>query len=230
MTGTQTLPNATISAQALRDGAYAALARGGSIADLRGDAYGHGAREVAAVLRDAGIPTFLVDDPQTVADLTGVGLDVVTAGEADLDNALLYGWPGSGIRPALRLTAPIVSTKPLRAGEAVSYGYTHRATTDTHVALVTGGYAQGIVRSLGNRARVEIAGALHPIVGRVAMDVCVVDLETADAPHADGTEVVYFGGTGPARDALAVWAEITGLSVGELVTVTGSKAVRTWTN
>lgn len=229
MTGTQTLPQAVISAEALTVGARAALARGGSVADLRGDAYGHGAIEIAPVLRDAGIRTVLVDDRDTAEHLTGDGFHVVTGGEADLDSAVLYGWPGSGILPAMRLSAGIVSTKPLRAGEAVSYGYTHRAAVDTHVALVTGGYAQGIVRALGNSAGVEIAGALHPIVGRVAMDVCVVDLETTGEPYAEGTEVVYFGGAGPARENLAVWAEISGLTVPELIAVAGAKAVRTWT-
>ena len=48
----------------------------------------------------------------------------------------------------------VLVVKPLRAGEGVSYGYTHRAARDTRIALVVGGYAQGIVRALGNRAPV----------------------------------------------------------------------------
>jgi alanine racemase len=94
------------------------------------------------------------------------------------------------------------------------------------VALVTGGYAQGIVRALGNQAHVEIEGTQRPIIGRVAMDVCVVDLEGTDAEV--GTEATYFGGTGAAAPALARWAQVTGLSVGELVTVAGSHAPREW--
>src|SRR5690606_1027549 len=106
----------------------------------------------------------------------------------------------------------------------------YRAAVDTTVALVTGGYAQGIVRALGSSAHVEVDGVLRPIVGRVAMDVCVVDLEDSAAGEAVGADVVYFGGAGVARDALAEWADITGLGIAELITIAGLKAVREWTS
>lgn len=229
MTATGSLPRALVSAGALREGAGDAVARGGELADLRGDALGHGVRQTAAVVRDAGVHAVLVDDAD-IADLVrGQGLRAVTSGEADIDSSVLYGLPGSATAPAMQLMGRIVSTKPLRAGEAVSYGYLHRASADTTVALVTGGYAQGIVRALGNSARVEIDGVLRPIVGRVAMDVCVVDLQDSAADVATGADVVYFGGSGVARDALADWADATGLGIAELITVAGSKAVREWT-
>ncbi|WP_457833122.1 alanine racemase C-terminal domain-containing protein, partial [Staphylococcus aureus] len=81
-----------------------------------------------------------------------------------------YGLPGGDPRakPVLSLHGRVLGTKPLLAGEGVSYGYIHRAPSDTTVALVTGGYAQGVVRSLGNAADVMIAGRRHRIVGCVA--------------------------------------------------------------
>lgn len=227
--GSQTLPHAEVSRAALRAGVRAAIAAGGEVADLRGDAYGHGAWEVSDVLVAEGVRRVIVDDTALRERLTASGVEARGYGEAELDPAVMFGWPGSGLTPALRLSGRIISTKLLRAGEAVSYGYLHRAHTDTRIALVTGGYAQGIVRALGNRATVEIGGTPHPIVGRVAMDVCVVDLETPDAQDPDGAEVVFFGGTGAARDNLADWSDVTGMSVAELVTVAGMKAVRTWT-
>lgn len=227
MTTSPTLPRALVSAGALRDSALAAAAAGGRLADLRADALGHGLRDAARVMKDAGIEAVLVDDQRRVEELGADGIRAVVRGTPDIDSAMLYGL-GVGT-PAMRLTGHVHSTKPLRAGEAVSYGYTHRADADTTVALVTGGYAQGIMRALGNRAHVEIAGALRPIIGRVAMDVCVVDLQASDADVRPGDDVTYFGGHGPAQAALSSWAEITGLGVAELVTVTGSKAVRTWT-
>lgn len=229
MTPTESLPRALVSARALREGARRAAALGGELADLRGDALGHGVLEVATLLQDVGVPSVLVDDADTAERLRGQGLHAVTDGNADIDSHLLYGLPGADTAPAMRLVGRVLSTKPLRVGEAVSYGYLHRAPVDTTVALVTGGYAQGIVRALGNAARVEIHGMLRPIVGRVAMDVCVVDLEDSAATVTDGADVVYFGGTGPVRDALADWAQITGFGVAELITVAGSKAVREWT-
>lgn len=229
MTPTASLPRALVSASALHHGARQAIALGGELADLRGDALGHGVLEVATVLHDAGIRDVVVDDAETASVLRSRGVRAVTGGDANIDSGTLYGLPGSGVAPAMRLLGRVLSTKPLHAGEAVSYGYLHRAVIDTTVALVSGGYAQGVVRALGSSARVEIDGVLRPIVGRVAMDVCVVDLEDAAADVSEGTDVVYFGGTGPARDALADWARITGFGIAELITVAGSKAVREWT-
>ena len=59
MTFPSTLPRATVSAVALREGAAAALAAGGRVADLRGDAWGHGAFETARILAQVGVPEVL---------------------------------------------------------------------------------------------------------------------------------------------------------------------------
>jgi len=209
--------------EALRSGAEAALARGGSVFDLRADAWGHGVVEVARVVLAAGASAVLVDDVD-LAPLMERGMRATTTAAADADPGVLFGLPGSGGRPALRLAGTVLSTKPLDAGDGVSYGYLYRASGRTRVALVTGGYAQGIVRSLGNRARVEIRGELHPIVGRVAMDVCVVEI--GDALIEEGDEVVFFGGDGPAAAHLAEWEDITGLTSAELVTAVGMNARR----
>jgi len=223
--GPGSLPRAVVSARALRDAASAAVAAGGRRADLRADAYGHGLERVAGILRQVGVREMLVDDRGAEA-LRGQGMPVVTSGGADIPVERLYGLPGSRLAPALSLIGRVMSLKPLRAGDAVSYGYTHRATADTTVALVTGGYAQGIPRALGNRAAAGIAGEAHPIVGRVAMDVCVVDV--GDATVAEGDDVTFFG-AGPVRDALADWSRATGMRTAELVAVAGLKAVREWT-
>lgn len=166
--------------------------------------------------------------------LRAEGLDATDADTPDIDVDLLYGLPeGAEVssRPVMRLTGTVISVKPLHLGEAVSYGYTHRATADTTLALVTGGYAQAIVRALGNRAHVELHGRMRPIVGRIAMDVCVIDLgdltNPADVQTSEGDEVTYFGGTGPARGAVREWAVATGLSAAELVCATGLRASRT---
>lgn len=165
----------------------------------------------------------LVDDVD-LAPLTELGMPVTSTTSADVDSSILFGLPGSGVRPALRLEGTVLSTKSLEVGDGVSYGYLYRAPAKTRVALVTGGYAQGIVRSLGNRAKVEIAGEVHPIVGRVAMDVCVIEI--GDALIEAGDRVVFFGGDGPAADHLADWGSITGLTAAELVTVVGMNARR----
>lgn len=136
----------------------------------------------------------------------------------------LFGLPGGTGTPALRLAGTVLSVKDLRAGEGVSYGYAFRAPADTRVALVTGGYAQGVVRALGGAVDVAIAGERHPIVGRVAMDVCVVEI--ADAAIRRGDEVLFLGDPARGEPSLAEWVRATGLSAAELVTTVGLRAVR----
>lgn len=118
----------------------------------------------------------------------------------------------------MSVSSVVVATKALRAGEGVSYGYTHRAVADTRVALVAGGYGQGLVRGIGNSVSVEVAGELRPIVGRVAMDVFVVDIGSLAV--SPGDEVVLFG-SGLVRDELAEWTEATGLTAAEIVCAVG---------
>ncbi|WP_435745082.1 alanine racemase [Microbacterium sp. PMB16] len=229
-TTSSALPRAVISRSALAAAASTALRAGGRIADLRRDAWGHGVLSVAQAVTAAGAEQVLVDSDGEVEALRLEGIVGVTAATADIDPVLLYGLPDEDgsfdTRPVMRFAGRVLSTKLLRAGDAVSYGYTFRAETDTNVALVTGGYAQGVVRALGNHAHVEVDGRARPIVGRVAMDVCVIDLQGSDAEL--GAEVTYFGGSGPAAPGLARWADVTGLTVGELVTVAGAHAVRGW--
>ena len=144
-----------------------------------------------------------------------------------LDPAVIFGLPGASedpARPVMSLLGSVLSIKALRAGEGVSYNYTHIAPRDTRIALVSGGFGQGVARSLGNQVSVEVRGALYPIVGRVAMDVCVVDI--GDADIARGDEVIYFGGDGPAGPALATWGAASGLTAAELVCALGLRLPR----
>ncbi len=191
---------ARVSASALRQNAARAVTVHARDDLWAADAWGHGAGWVASVLSEAGL-------------------------DADrLDPAVLFGLPGTGARPVLSLRGRALGTKPLLAGEGVSYGYTHRAPADTVVALVTGGYAQGVVRALGNAASVVIAGRRHPIVGRVAMDVCVVDVQ--DAVIARGAEVSFFGDPAAGDPSLSEWTDATGLSAAEIVAIVGARADR----
>ncbi|MFH8249900.1 alanine racemase [Microbacterium sp. B2969] len=220
-------PVARIDHRALRANVEALLLLTGgeyAIADLRHDAWGHGLHEVARTLVDTGVDGLLVDERESagMAD-AHPGVAVESVGEATLDTSALYGLPGTAGVPVMRLSGSVLVVKALHAGEGVSYGFTHRAAEDTRIALVTGGYAQGVVRSLGDHARVRIGEALHTIVGRVAMDVCVVDIGDADV--ARGDEAVFFGPEADDPD-LARWTAHTGLDGPEIVAAVGSRAQR----
>ena len=117
--------------------------------------------------------------------------------------------------PALSLVGSVLALKSLAAGEGVSYGYRYRAPLATTLALLTGGYAQGIVRSLGGQVSVNIAGERCQIVGAVAMDVCMADI--GDAAVSVGDEVEFFGNA----VGISPWTAATGLQVDELVAAIG---------
>lgn len=213
---------------ALERNARALVSSADAVADLRADAWGHGVAEVAAVLAEAGVTRALVDE-QDAAALVAAGLRVAEPGEETISMGALYGVSPSpagepSFVPVLSMRGSVLSVKPLRAGEAVSYGYTFTTPRDTRVALVRGGYGAGIVRALGNSADVAINGIRHPIVGVVAMDACVVDV--GEAPIERGDDVVFFGDPDRGEPALAEWAAATGLTSAELVTAVGLRAMR----
>ncbi|MHC3000248.1 alanine racemase C-terminal domain-containing protein [Microbacterium sp. HJ5] len=227
-------PVARVSTSIIARNAYIAISRvpAGTrmVADLRADAWGHGALAVAAELLAAGVDGLLVDDAPAARVLSAAGVvGATTTDVPDLDTLTLYGLPGGApdAAPAMRLSGTVLGVKALRAGEGVSYGYAFRAPADTRVALVTGGYAQGIVRELGGRARVTIGGMPHPVVGRVAMDVCVVDVGGSEVSRGD--EVVFFGDPREGAPSLAEWTEATGLRADELITAVGLRATREYT-
>ncbi len=214
---------ARLSASALAANAVLAVGRAGAhaVADLRRDAWGHGVGFVSPLLVSSGVRAVRVDESDRAA-VTAAGLTATDAAPT-LDSGLLLGLPGSGGDPVMGVSSVVVATKALRAGEGVSYGYTHRAVADTHVALVAGGYGQGIVRGIGNAVPVEVAGELRPIVGRVAMDVFVVDVGSLSVVAGD--EVVLFG-AGLVRDGLTEWTAATGLTAAEIVCAIGLHAPR----
>lgn len=226
-TPSRSAPAVRIDHRALRANVESLLLRTDgewSVADLRHDARGHGVGPVARTLLALGVDGFLVDE--AVVDSLSVELPAAAlsaTGERTLDPADVFGLPGSDGIPVMRLTGSVLTVKDLRAGEGVSYGFTHRAPADTRVALVTGGYAQGIVRALGDHVAVRIGDVLRPVIGRVAMDVCVVDLGGVDAARGDG--VVFFGGD-PGDPPLSEWVAHTGLTAEELVTAVGLRVRR----
>lgn len=110
---------------------------------------------------------------------------------------LLYGMSPDGsilpdFKPVLSLKTRIAHIHTLRAGESVSYGATFTARQDMRVATIPVGYADGFVRAFGG-ASVKLAdGRLAPVVGRICMDQCMIDVGDADVRPGD--TVTLFGG------------------------------------
>ncbi|KDB03053.1 alanine racemase [Defluviimonas sp. 20V17] len=89
---------------------------------------------------------------------------------------LYGGLPFEGARPVVRLSLPVIQLREVAAGEGVGYGNTWIAETDTIVATVAAGYADGLLRSLSNRATLWAGDVPCPLVGRVSMDLITVDV------------------------------------------------------
>jgi alanine racemase len=135
-------------------------------------------------------------------------LDLVRCGIA------LYGYAPAGtvgaelgLRPALSLRARVSFVKPLAAGARVSYGLRWRAETDTVLATVPLGYADGVARRLAAAGgAVLIGGRRCPLAGTVTMDQVMVDCGPGSSV-AVGDEVVLLGAQGDEVITADDWAE-----------------------
>lgn len=124
------------------------------------------------------------------------------------------------LRPAATLTAPVVNAHEAKAGQSVGYGATHRFSRDTRLATVLLGYGDGYPRAASNRGAAFLGGALCPIVGRVSMDLIVLDVSALETPPAVGDRAEFFGPNLPIETA----AEACGTIGYELLTGIGGLA------
>ena len=174
------------------------------IADLEPSPLRHVAASAAAMLW-----------PQTRLDMVRVGI-------------ALYGlWPSLETRnfmngreidltPALRWTTQIVAVREVEAGTTVGYGRTFTAPKRTTIGILPIGYAEGIPRAASNRGRVLVSGMRCPIVGRVCMDMTLVDVGGVRDPYP-GMKVTLIGSDGPEAIGADDWGEWSGTISYEIV-------------
>jgi len=108
---------------------------------------------------------------------------------------LEHGKEALELEPVLTWRTVVGQVKRVPAGETVGYGRSWRALRDTVLAVLPVGYADGYPRALGNRARVLVSGVPAPVVGRVCMNIMMVDV--TDIPGVRvGDPVVLLGREG----------------------------------
>jgi alanine racemase len=106
------------------------------------------------------------------------------------------------VKPILTWKTRILSLRDFGANQALGYGATYVTRASTHVAVLPVGYADGYNRQLSNRGRVIVREHYAPIVGRISMDLTLVDV-TGIPGIAVGDEVILLGaGEGLSVDAL----------------------------
>ena len=134
-----------------------------------------------------------------------MSLDMVRPGIA------LYGMGEDrerlGLRPVMTLKSSVSTIKVFDPDTDISYGRTFRTGKRTRVGVLPIGYADGFFRGLSNRAVVHTAYGPAPILGRICMDMTMVDLSDLPDVHV-GDEVDIFGGRQPVDTLAAVLGTI----------------------
>jgi alanine racemase len=143
--------------------------------------------------------------------------DFVRCGIALWGNGRWAGRAEQGVAPhlvvqAMRLVTAVAQLRSVPAGDTVGYGATWRASRDTRIAVLPCGYADGLPRRASNHAQVAIRGKRAKLVGRISMDIALVDV--TDIPDvAVGDAAVLLGrasgGVSIATAEYAVWSELS---------------------
>jgi alanine racemase len=164
---------------------------------------------------------------RSFANSGGVFLGTDHAFDATRPGICLYGGgpegrPEGRIRPVATLAAEVLQLHEVPAGESVGYSRGFMATRPTRIATCAAGYADGVLRSYSPRGQVFVAGELRPIVGRVSMDACAVDVTGLDL--AVGDRVELFGANRMLDDA----ATAAGTIAYELLTSVTARVPRVY--
>lgn len=155
-----------------------------------------------------------------LANSAGIALGADYHGDLTRPGLALYGGVpcaalAGAVRPVAHPEAAIIQTRDLQTGEGVGYNSTFIAPAPMRVGVISLGYADGYLRCWSGKG-LMLAGDRHlPVLGRVSMDMTVIDLTAApDLAEGDWVKVDY---------ALPHAAQQTGLSQYELLTLLGRR-------
>jgi alanine racemase len=179
-------------------------------------------------LRSGGIGPTVVHLANSAATITlpASYFDMVRPG------LMLYGiYPSPtmanqiSLKPVLSWTTRVLLIKNVPVGTSVSYGQTFITERKSHIATLPLGYADGYPRLLSNRGEVLVKGKRAPVVGRVCMDLTMIDV-TDIGEIRQGDEVVLLGRQGDAEisaDEMAAWSNTISY---EILTSIGARVTR----
>jgi len=168
-----------------------------------------------------------VSNSAAIIDLPEYSLDAVRPG------CMLYGlYPSDEVdtdrvdlRPSMTLRTRLSNVKTVPPGTGISYGLTYTTGAESVIGSLPVGYSDGYSRALSNRAEVLVTCQRAPVVGRVCMDQCMVDLTGVDGAEI-GDDVVLFGGGvagAPTAEDVAGWM---GSIVDEVVSTVSRRVPR----
>lgn len=149
---------------------------------------------------------------------------------------MLYGYhtaahldPQPDLRPVMSLTTRVVQVRRLKAGESTSYGRTYMVQRPSRIAVLPLGYADGYSRLLSNKGEVLVNGKRAPVVGRVCMDMSMVDV--TDIPGVSPrTEVTVIGRDENEQITASDLAAWQGTIAYEVLCKIGQRVIRLYKN
>ncbi|MBL1240859.1 MAG: alanine racemase [OCS116 cluster bacterium] len=135
------------------------------------------------------------------------------------------------LKPVVTLSARVLQMSSLKAGDMVGYGHLFSAPKPMRTAIIAAGYADGLLRSLssatGHEGYFYFSGQKLPILGRVSMDMIVVDVSAvADGQMKEGDFVEVIGD----HISLDMLAEWSGSIAYEILTSLGKRFLRKYIN
>lgn len=148
--------------------------------------------------------------PETSFDMirAGIGIYGLWPSRETFLSARMSGRPVPDLRPVLSWKTRLVQIKEMPEGSFVGYGCSFRTMRPTRIGVLPVGYYDGYDRALGNAAHVLIRGRRAPVVGRVCMNLCMVDVTDLPDPVLE-EEVVLLGKSGDecvSAETMAAWA------------------------
>jgi len=153
-------------------------------------------REAREVLEQAGIvlENYHCASSAAVLNYPWTHMNMVRPGIA------LYGHypdPASEIRgapdlrPVMTMKARVTSVRTMPLGSKLGYGCTAVLERESRIAVLSIGYADGLPRSLSNKLKVKLHGTPCPVLGRICMDMCMVDVTALPQVRVGDAAVIY---------------------------------------
>jgi alanine racemase len=148
--------------------------------------------------------------PETHGDLAraGIGIYGLWSSRETLVSARERGLEAFSLTPVMSWHCLIAQVKDVPVGGFVGYGRTWRASRSSRIAILPIGYYEGYARSLSGRAHVLIDGRRAPVIGRICMNMTMVDV--TDIPRVTGGDIAtLIGRSGDEElrvEDLAAWA------------------------
>ena len=148
----------------------------------------------------------IMDMPETFKDLDAVRAGIILYGYYPSNEVKKENLP---LKPALTIKAKVAHVKEMYENMYVSYGRTFKTERKSVIATIPIGYADGYSRLLVPGAKVIVNGKFAPVVGRICMDQCMIDV-TDVGEVSTGDEVIILGQSGDLKINADDYAEILG--------------------